>query len=177
MFQFLGAQVVLKSIDFFCSTACHSSGIANASANTLSWEGGRWESSGWELLYLKAVGNFPGIETLLGNFAILLSPFLCPTQSHWPSLCWKKNGLSRSHLVPETILPTFGLFFLQNLSLDNFEAFYTNFLLDFRSWWSPFSLFLRHFWLLIMTIIWIQLGPFFHCMLNPLPKVPPLGME
>ncbi len=45
----------------------------------------------------------------------------------------EKFGLSLSHLVQEILEPKVGLIFHQNVLFNSFEAFYINFLLDFRS--------------------------------------------
>ncbi len=98
-------------------------------------------------------------------------PFLCPTRSYWPPLLAEEIGLSLSHLEPEIISPKVGLIVHKNLSFDHFEAFCTNFLLDFRFCWPPF-LVLRSFWPLIFTKPQIPMGPFFHHVLDPpLPKI------
>ncbi len=97
---------------------------------------------------------------------------LCPSRSYWPLLSAEKISFSLSHLVPEIIWAKVGLIFNKNLSFDHFETFYTNFLLDFRSYWPPFLQFLDLFDpKLIFTKPQIPLGPFFHRVLNPLPNI------
>ncbi len=70
-------------------------------------------------------------------FPSLWVPFLSPTRSYWPPLSAEKISLSLAHLVPEIIWHKVGLIFHKILSFDHFEAFCTNFLLDFRSCWPP----------------------------------------
>ncbi len=94
------------------------------------------------LPYLKVVGNFcmidpPFFFTFLDLYGSL---FYAQVTLFHP----KKIRLSLSHLVLEKIGLIAGMFH-QNLSFDSFEAFCTNFLLDFPSSWSPFPLFLDIF--------------------------------
>ncbi len=50
-----------------------------------------------------------------------------------PPLSAERNGLSLSHLVPETLGPNVGLTFYQNVLFNNSKAFFINFLLVFLS--------------------------------------------
>ncbi len=102
------------------------------------------ESPGWVLPYLHMVGRFCGDDPHFEDFQSNWVPILYPnTIQLTPSFC-RKIGLSLSHLVPEILGPKFGLIFHQNVSVNRFEAFCINFLLDFQSNW-PFSLILDLF--------------------------------
>ncbi len=97
---------------------------------------GRGHSNTWKWLGTSAL--LPPIFDIFQSHWV---PFVCTTRYYWPSLSAEKNCLSLSHLVPELIWPKVGVFyFYPNLSFDTFNAICTNFLLDFRSCWPPFSL-------------------------------------
>ncbi len=134
-------------------------------------QGGPGEGGG-ALPYLNMVGNFCSIDPRFLHFLIPLCPFFMSNLILLiPSFC-RKISLSISHLVPEIIWAKIGLIFHKHLSIDHFEAFDTNFLLDFQSYWPLFFFtVLRSFWRLIFTKPQIPLGPFFIVCWTPLPYI------
>ncbi len=95
---------------------------------------------GYVLPYLGMVERFRGDDRLLEIFNTIGSLFYASSWSHSnpnPLFLQKTNGLSLSHLVPEIFGPTIGLILNQNVL---FNCFYINFLFDYWSNWSPFSL-------------------------------------
>ncbi len=91
------------------------------------------------------VGNFRSIDPCVCHFPIPLGPFYTQLDLIESLFLQKKIGLSLSHLVPEIIWPTVGLFFHKNLSFHILEAICTNFLFEIWSCWPPFSLILDLF--------------------------------